>query len=175
MKYYFIVASFITLTLLCFLDLAVLLIGENFRSGMDVIPILLIAYVCFGAVFNLSFWYKLNDKTIYGMLIAIVGAAVTIVMNIILVPKIGFYGSAWATLGAYVAMLIMSYYLGNKKYPVNYNLKEIGFYVFLAAGLYFIHFIFNFEGVLKYITATAAVIIYATVVLKKEKKLLKAL
>lgn len=175
MKYYFIVASFITLTLLCFLDLAVRLIGENFRSGMDVIPILLIAYVCFGAVFNLSFWYKLNDKTVYGMLIAIVGAAVTIVMNFMLVPKIGFYGSAWATLGAYVAMLIMSYYLGNKKYPVNYNLKEIGFYVFLAAGLYFIHFILNFDGIIKYISATAAVVIYVGVVLKKEKKLLKAL
>lgn len=175
MKYYFIVASFITLSLLCFLDLAVRLIGENFREGMDVIPILLLAYLCFGAVFNLSFWYKLNDKTAYGMLIAIVGAIVTIVMNIILVPKIGYYGSAWATLGAYVAMLILSYYLGNKKYPVKYNLKEIGFYVFLAAGLYFVHYMLNFDGFMKYISGATAVIIYASVVFKKEKKSLKAI
>ncbi len=168
MKYYFIVASFITLTLLCFLDLAVQLIGVNFREGMDVIPILLVAYLCFGAVFNLSFWYKLNDKTVYGMLIAIVGAIVTIVMNIILVPKIGYYGSAWATLGAYVAMLALSYYLGNKKYPVKYNLKEIGFYVFFAAGLYIVHFILNFDGIMKYISGAAAVIIYGTAVYKRK-------
>jgi len=174
MKYYFIVASFITLTLLCFLDIAVRLIGENFRSGMDVIPILLLAYLCFGAVFNLSFWYKLNDKTAYGMLIAIVGAAVTIAMNYLLVPKIGFYGSAWATLGAYVAMLALSYYLGNKKYPVQYNLKEIGFYVFFAAGLYMVHYFFNFDGFMKYISASAAVIIYAATVYKKEKNLIKS-
>ncbi|NEN22107.1 oligosaccharide flippase family protein [Cryomorpha ignava] len=175
MKYYFIIASFITLTLLCFLDVAVRLIGEDFREGMDVIPILLVAYLCFGAVFNLSFWYKLNDKTVYGMLIAIVGAVVTVVMNIILVPKIGYYGSAWATLGAYVAMLALSYYLGNKKYPVKYNLKEIGFYVFFAAGLYSIHYILNFDGFIKYISGAAAVIIYAAVVFNKEKKILKAL
>ncbi len=173
MKYYFIVASFITLTLLCFLDIAVRLIGENFRSGMDVIPILLLAYLCFGAVFNLSFWYKLNDKTAYGMLIALVGAAVTVAMNYLLVPKIGFYGSAWATLGAYIAMLALSYYLGNKKYPVQYNLKEIGFYVFFAAGLYMVHYFFNFDGFMKYISASAAVIIYAVTVYKKEKNLIK--
>lgn len=174
MKYYFIIASFITLTLLCFLDVAVRLIGENFREGMDVIPILLLAYLCFGAVFNLSFWYKLNDKTIYGMVIAIVGAIVTIAMNIILVPKIGYYGSAWATLGSYVVMLLLSYYLGNKKHPVKYNLKEIGFYVFFAAGLYFVHYILNFEGFMKYISGATAVILYAAVAFNKEKKILKA-
>lgn len=173
MKYYIIVSVFITLALMCFLDLALLLIGEDFRSGRDVIPILLLAYVCYGVVFNLSFWYKLNDKTMYGTGIAIAGALVTIVMNIILVPKIGFYGSAWATLGAYVVMMILSYYLGEKKYPIHYNLKEIGFYVVLATGLYLIHFMLSFEGILKYVTATLATGIFVLVVLQRERKLIK--
>ena|SRR5690606_6339790 len=108
------------------------------------------------------------------MVIAIVGAIVTIAMNIILVPKIGYYGSAWATLGSYVVMLLLSYYLGNKKHPVKYNLKEIGFYVFFAAGLYFVHYILNFEGFMKYISGATAVILYAAVAFNKEKKILKA-
>lgn len=173
MKYYFIVAIFITLTILCFLDLAVLLIGEAFRSGMGVIPILLVAYLCYGAVFNLSFWYKLNDKTIYGMGIAIAGAVVTILLNIMLVPYIGYYGSAWATLGAYLVMLVLSYYLGQKYYPVNYDLKSIFFYILFASGLYIVHLILPLEGIMGYIASGVLVIIFAVIVLKKEKRILR--
>ncbi len=173
MKYYFIVAIFITLTILCFLDLAVLLIGESFRSGMGVIPILLAAYVCYGAVFNLSFWYKLNDKTIYGMLIAISGAVVTILLNVLMVPYIGYYGSAWATLGAYLVMLFLSYYLGQQRHPVEYDLKSIFFYIFFGSGLYIVHLILPFEGILGYIFSAVLVLVFAGTVLKKEKRIFR--
>lgn len=172
MKYYFIVAVFITLTLLCFLDMAVLLIGEAFRSGTAVIPILLAAYLCYGAIFNLSFWYKLNDKTLYGMGIAIAGAVVTIALNVVLVPYIGYFGSAWATLGAYLVMLLLSYFLGKKYHPVRYDLKSIFFYIFFGAGLYIVHLILPLEGPPKYIASAILVISFAAVVFRKEKKLI---
>lgn len=173
MKYYFIVAIFITLTILCFLDLAVLLIGESFRVGKPVIPILLAAYLCYGAVFNLSFWYKLNDKTIYGMGIAIAGAILTIALNVLLVPRIGYYGSAWATFGAYLLMLILSYYLGQKHHPVDYALKPILFYLLLGAGLYIVHIVLPFDGLLGYIISAILVFSFVSIALMKERRLLR--
>lgn len=173
MKYYFIVAILITLTILCFLDVAVLLIGQAYRSGMAVIPILLAAYVCYGAVFNLSFWYKLNDKTMYGMGIAIAGAIVTILLNIMLVPYIGYYGSAWGTFGAYVVMLILSYYFGQKYHPVKYDVKSIAFYILFASGLYIVHLILPLDGIFGYIASAFLILIFIVIVLKKEKRILR--
>lgn len=169
MKYYFIVAIFITLTILCFLDLAVLLIGEGFRSGRGAIPILLAAYLFYGAVFNLSFWYKLNDKTLYGTLIAISGAVVTVLLNIMLVPYIGYYGSAWATFGAYLVMLILSYIFGQKYHPVQYDLSTIFFYLALGGGLYLVHSMLPLKGIPAYILSAFLVGTFVVVVFRKEK------
>lgn len=153
MRYYFIAALFIALAIALFLDLALMLIGPEYRVGAGVIPILLLAYVCFGAVFNLSFWYKLNDKTLYGAMIAITGALVTISLNIWLVPILSYYGSALATLGAYMVMLIMSFRLGQRHYPIVYPLKAIGIYVGAAAACYLIHKEIELAGLLKYVSA----------------------
>lgn len=172
MKYYFIVALFISLALICFEDVALLLIGEEFREGANVIPILLGAYVCYGVIFNLSFWYKLNDKTIYGALIAAFGAIVTIALNIILVPKIGYYGSAWATLAAYLVMTLFSYGLMKKHHPVPYDLKEISVYVVLVVALIISVKMLEPAGWMKYLAGGLAVAIFASVTLIKEKKYL---
>lgn len=170
MKYYFISACFIALSILCFLDVALLLIGEEFRDGKGVIPILLAAYVCFGAVFNLSFWYKLKDKTHYGAIIAATGAVITIVLNVILVPKISYYGAAWATLAAFAAMMIMSYTLGQKHHPTPYDLKSIGKYVLLAGGLFAIINILDATGFWKYAFGALALAIFVGFTWISEKK-----
>jgi O-antigen/teichoic acid export membrane protein len=175
MKYYFIVALFISLVILCFLDTVLLMVGEKFREGRDVIPILLVAYIFFGAVFNLSFWYKLNDKTRYGALIAISGAVVTIAMNVWLVPKIGYMGSAWATLVAYTVMMVLSFYLGKKHFPIEYNLLAIGSYAFLATILYAAHRFMDLGAPYSYISGGVAVLLFIMFIVNQEKKLFEKL
>ncbi len=172
MKLYIIVASFITLSILCFLDLIMRMIGEDFREGQDVIPILLVSYIFYGALFNLSFWFKLHDKTRYGALIAISGAVVTIGLNVILVPTIGYYGSAWATFGAYACMMLISLYFGQKLHPIPYNFQELGGYLAVASALYISHRFLDFEGYLYYITASFAVLLFLFYFAFREKTLL---
>ncbi len=174
MKYYVIVGALISLAIMCFLDLALLLVGPEFRSGKGVIPILLAAYLCFGAVFNLSFWYKLGDKTKYGAVIAFVGAGITVLLNVILVPKIGYYGSAWATLAAYLAMLVTSFALSRKHHPIPYDFKAIMKYVGLALGLIIIHQFLQDNMWIKYISGILFVGLYAVYIWTAEKSISRA-
>lgn len=109
---------------------------EEFRTGIKVVPILLLANLFLGIYFVQSFWYKLSGQTKYGAYLTLFGAVITIVLNIILIPKIGYMGSAWATLICYAAMAISSYVLGNKHYPVNYDVKRILAYLTLSLLLY---------------------------------------
>jgi O-antigen/teichoic acid export membrane protein len=173
MKYYFIVALLISMALICLDDIALLLIGEEFRVGAEVIPILLCAYIFYGVVFNLSFWYKLNDKTIYGAGIALSGALVTIGLNIWLVPKIGYFGSAWATLAAYVIMTIISYGLMRKHHPMPYDLSSIAQYVLLALVLVFTFEFIDPQGWMKYAGGIGVIVLFTLFAFQKEKKQLR--
>jgi len=175
MKVYFIVACFIALVILCYLDVALLLIGEEFREGKWVIPILLLAYVFFGALFNLSFWYKLNDKTIYGAFIASAGALITILTNLILVPIYSYYGSAIATLLAYAVMAVLSFLLGQRRHPVPYDLKKIGAILLIAIVLYAPNYLIDLQGWAKYLVATVSVISFVIFVFAAEKELFNKL
>lgn len=140
MKYFSIVTSFIFLSVMIYYDLVKQFIGVEFHDekGDTIVPILLMANLFLGLYYNLSVWYKLTEKTIYGAYISVFGAAVTIALNLILIPYLGFIGSAWATLLCYSLMTIYSYLLGKKHYPIPYPLRRIAFYVGLALGLYFI-------------------------------------
>jgi len=174
MKYYFISALLICLTLICFQDISLLLIGEEFRVGAPVIPILLGAYLLYGAVFNLSFWYKLNDKTLYGAGIALAGAVVTLFLNVWLVPEISYYGSAIATLAAYALMTICSFILMRKYHPIPYDLKSIGIYLLVATLILLLFHLLALDGWLKYVVAAACVGLFALFAFTKEKKLILA-
>jgi O-antigen/teichoic acid export membrane protein len=112
-----------------YLDLALLLIAKSYRSGEDIVPILLMSYLFLGLYYSVSIWYKLADKTIYGAIIAAATALVTIVLSIILIPTIGIIGSAWASLGCFVFEAGMGYYLGQKYYPIEYPVKDILTYI----------------------------------------------
>jgi len=170
MRYYFVAALFIALSIALFLDLALILIGPEFRAGAGVIPILLLAYVCFGAVFNLSFWYKLNDKTLYGAFIAIAGAVVTVGINIWLVPILSYYGSALATLAAYLVMLALSFGLGQKHYPIAYPLRTIGLYVATAIACFVLNREFPLYGLLKYVSSAFFLACFLFVIIWHEKR-----
>lgn len=140
MKYFLIVTAFIFLTVMMYYDIVKQFIGPNFHDerGATIVPILLLANLFLGIYYNLSVWYKLTEKTIYGAWMALFGAAITIGMNLLLIPSLGFVGSAWATLCCYALMVLLSYFLGRKQYPVPYPLLRMGGYFVMTMCLYFI-------------------------------------
>ncbi|MDE6277487.1 MAG: oligosaccharide flippase family protein [Muribaculaceae bacterium] len=136
MKYFIIVSLFIFLGVMFYLDIIKLFIGRAYYGGLDVVPVIMIAELCFGIVFNLSVWYKLTDKTIWGSYLSLIGFAVMLVMNVVLVPRISFYGCALGALGSYGVMMVVSYAVGQRHYRIQYPLGRIGFYVVLTGALY---------------------------------------
>ncbi|WP_111308776.1 lipopolysaccharide biosynthesis protein [Confluentibacter sediminis] len=137
MKYFVIVGSFMLVFIISYLDIfkIALVKDESYWQAITIVPIVLIANLCLGIYFNLGIWYKLTDKTIYGMYLSIVGAVITIIFNVIMIEKIGFIAAAWATLAAYGVMMILSYVIGQKYYCVPYDLKSILGYLVLSIVL----------------------------------------
>lgn len=133
-KYFVIFGSFILLSVIVFADLLklILLQKESYWVAMKVVPLIILANFCLGIYTNLSVWYKLIDKTYVGAYISIVGAIITLVLNFALIPTMSYMGSAIATLGAYGSMMFISYYFGNKYYPIPYDFKKIGGYFGLS-------------------------------------------
>lgn len=111
--------------------------ARQYFVGAKVIPILLMANLCLGIYFNISTWYKITDKTHIGAMVSLFGAAITLVLNYLWIPVIGYMGSAWATFICYFAMVIVGYLLEMKYYPIDYDLNSIFTYLFLALLLYF--------------------------------------
>jgi len=136
MKYFVIACSIIFLATMANISWIQYFVGEPFREGMNVVPILLLANLCLGIFINQSIWYKLTGQTGYGAVLAIIGATITLVLNIWWIPLWGYTGSAWATLICYAGMMIISYFWGNKHYPVNYDLKRILAYIAISLTLY---------------------------------------
>jgi O-antigen/teichoic acid export membrane protein len=130
---------FIFLLVTLFIDFFKYFVGDEFRAGLEVVPILLLANLCLGIYINLSIWYKLTDRTLLGAVVSLGGAVLTIALNVWLIPVFGYVGSAWATLACYAGMAIVSYLLGQKYYPVDYDVKRVIGYIGLGLGLYFAH------------------------------------
>lgn len=143
MKYFVIVCVTIFLLVTLFIDFFQYFIGKDFRVGLAVVPILLMANLFLGVYVNLSIWYKLTDRTLMGSFVSIAGAALTVVLNIVFIPKYGYMASAWATLVCYGSMAIVSFVLGQKFYPIEYDLKSFFKYFFLALLFYFSFTIVN--------------------------------
>ena len=139
--------------------------NADYWVGLKVVPILLVANICLGIYFNQSVWYKLSGKTIYGAYIAVGGALITLILNYWWIPIFGYLGSAWATLGCYGSMVIASYLLGQRKYPINYNLKKIIGYLLLCLALYFAaNFLSLQEGFLSLLVKNCFVLFFLLVV-----------
>lgn len=147
--------------------------NEAFWVGLDVVPILLVANVFLGIYFNQSIWYKLSGQTKFGAYIAIGGGVITVAVNVIFIPIYGFYASAWATLIVYGLQMIASYLLGQKYYPIKYNLRKFGLYFGLALTLYFIAYVVNMDANIftwtKFFFHNALILLYIAVVWFMEK------
>jgi O-antigen/teichoic acid export membrane protein len=137
MEYFVLVCLFLFLFVMLFIDYFQHFIGPAFREGLHVVPILLLANMFLGIYYNLSIWYKLSDQTGKGALISIVGAVVTILLNIWWIPIYGYTGSAWATFGCYLIMMIICYVMGMKYYPIPYRVLKILAYIVFALVIYF--------------------------------------
>ena len=117
---------------------------EEYWVGLAAVPYLLFGYVCLGIYTNLSIWYRLSDQTRFGLYISVAGAVITIVLNLVLIPKYSYMGSAWVSMLAYFVMMVLSYVLGQKYYPIPYNLKKICVYLIISTVIVFVSFfIFN--------------------------------
>lgn len=137
MHYFVIAGVFIFLLVTLYIDLFKYFIGEEFRAGLPVVPILLLANLLLGIYVNLSVWYKLSDRTGLGAWVSLAGAALTVALNIWWIPLWGYVGSAWATFACYFFMVCLSWLLGQRFYPVAYPLGKLAAYVALGLTLYF--------------------------------------
>ena len=176
MKYFVIICAIIFLGTTMNLSWIQYFVGEDFRAGMGVVPILLLANLFLGVFINQSIWYKLTGQTGYGALLTIFGAIITISLNFYWIPRIGYMGSAWATLICYASMMVLSYFLGNKHYPVNYDLKRIFTYLGLSLTLYFLALLIQTEFVsINLIINNVLLIGYVLFAWKMEKQNFKKL
>ena len=174
MNYFVAISALIFLSIMVYYDLVIKFVGDDFQDprGKVVVPLLLLANLCLGIYYNLSIWFKLTNKTIFGAYISIFGAVVTISLNFILIPFTGFVGAAYATLICYLSMVVLCYILGKKHYPIPYDIKLISKYLFLMTSLYCCFYFIDLGMLFNnlYLLLFIAVIIF----LEKPKKTLNS-
>lgn len=174
LKFFVIFASLGILIVLSFLDLFVSLIisKKSFLITISIVPVILIANWCFGVYQSLSVWYKVTDKTKYGMYFTIFGAVITIAFNYILIPVMGYMAAAYATLVSYGSMMLLSYFYGRKKYRVPYPIVRILSYLFLALALSVLTWYLYPKN---YLLKFGAILVYLSAVIFLEKESIKRL
>lgn len=136
MKYFIIFTLFAFLCVMGYIDILKHIVKSDYYAGLVTIPIVMAAEIMMGIYFNLSFWYKLIDKTIWGAVFSFVGCAVLIAINIIFVPKYGYMACAWGGFAGYATAMVLSYIVGQQKNPIKYDMKGIMTYVILTLVLF---------------------------------------
>lgn len=136
MKYFLVFTLLAFLVVVGYMGLLRHIIGRDYWSGLRVVPIVMAAEIMMGVYFNLSFWYKLTDRTIWGAWFSFAGCLVLVAVNVLCVPVYGYIACAWAGVAGYGTAMLLSYFVGQKYYPINYPLRQIFVYVFLAAALF---------------------------------------
>ncbi len=137
MKYFIMASMLIFLCIVLFRDIFVLIVGRDFREGIGILPIVLASNVMAGVWLNLSFWYKREEKTKYAARITFLGLGVTIALSFALIPSYGYRGAAWVRFVAELSMVVVSYLLCRKHYPIPYDLRRMAEYVVLTIAIYF--------------------------------------
>lgn len=176
MKWFVIFAMFIFLGVMMMLDIVKWFISPAYFSGLKVVPVVMAAEVCFGIFFNLSVWYKITDRTVWGSWFSILGLAVTIGLNAWFVPMWGYMGCAWAALGCYGTMMLASWIVGRVKHPISYDFPSALFYIILSLGLWWgvrsltVHL--PLGPAVEWTLKVGAVALYALAVAVKERMLL---
>lgn len=168
-NYFIIIGALVFVGIVVFIDFIKVLFIKNsdYWDAIIIVPIVLLANLFLGVYHNLAIWYKLTDKTRYAMLFSIIGAIITIVVNVIMIPKVGFIASAWATLLAYGTMMLLSYFIGKKHYPIPYNLKKSGSYLVVSIVISFISFNYFREN---YFVSVSLLLIFGFLIFFNEKR-----
>ncbi len=170
MNLFVIVIGSIFLGTLLYLDIIILLIDTKFQTGAAVIPILLLANAFLGIYYNLSVWFKVSGKTKYAIIMALSGGAITIAFNVLFIPVWGYMASAIATLACYFVMMLLSFWLGARHYPIPYNYRKIISYLGSAILLYFVSLFLKIDNdIFKFFINTLIFIAYLSIVLFIEK------
>lgn len=167
-KYFVIFGSLAMLVIVIFADLIkrFYIPEKEYWHAMEIVPYIILANLMLGIYTNLSVWYKLQDKTKIGAYISVFGAILTLLLNYLLIPKIGLIGSAIATLAVYVSMMLISYVLGQKSYPIPYDKKAISLYLGGSVLFSFVYF-YNFRE--NYFIGTAFILIFVGLIYYNEK------
>lgn len=170
MKYFVIFGMVIFLTVMFYMPLLRNFISEDFQSGLRVVPIVMIADLFFGVFFNLSLWYKLTDKTIWGTWFSLLGLVITVALNVLFVPTYGYMACAWAAFCCYGVMMLVSYFVGLKKHPLRYPVKRMAAYFIGALALWGLGSMAEFDSaVLTMAVRTPLLLIYMLAILKFER------
>ncbi|MBQ9560236.1 MAG: lipopolysaccharide biosynthesis protein [Bacteroidaceae bacterium] len=136
MKYFLIFTLLAFLCVVGYLDVLQFILGKGYREGMQVVPIVMVAEIMMGVYFNLSFWYKLIDRTIYGAVFSLIGCAVLFAVNILFIPTYSYMACAWGGVAGYGTAMVLSYIVGQVKNPIPYPMKSLAVYVLLTAAFY---------------------------------------
>ena len=169
MKYFLIFTLVAYLAVLAGIDVLKHIIAPDYWVGLRVVPIVMAAEIMMGIYFNLSFWYKLIDRTIWGAIFSGIGCAVLILVNVLFVPKYGYIACAWGGFAGYGTAMLLSYLVGQKYYPIPYPMKSIAFYVAVAAALFAAMMLVPTQGMwLTTIYRTVLLMVFAAVIYKRE-------
>ena len=168
MKYFLIFTLLAFLCVVGYMPILERILGEGYREGMSVVPIVMAAEIMMGVYFNLSFWYKLIDKTIYGAWFSAAGCSVLLAVNYFFIPEYSYMACAWGGVAGYGTAMLLSYFIGQKKYPIDYKVGRLLFYVAVTAVLYAVmHFVTEAMGdILRMAINTVLILIYAGIVWK---------
>ena len=174
MKYFIIFTLLAFLAVVMYMPLLQYLVGVDYREGLGVVPIVMMAEIFMGIYFNLSFWYKLTDETWWGAIFSGIGCAVLLAINFIFVPQYGYWACAWGGFGGYGVCMVLSYLVGQKKAPIPYNLKSAFLYFAVAIALYFAQKYIHIEStVWTLVVNTALLLVFFAFICWREKDLVK--
>ncbi|MBQ4446588.1 MAG: polysaccharide biosynthesis C-terminal domain-containing protein, partial [Prevotella sp.] len=170
MKFYLIFTLLAFLAVMGYMNILRYLIGSDYWEGLKVVPIVMAAEIMFGVFFNLSFWYKLTDRTIWGAYFSGIGAVALITIDILFIPRFSYMACAWAGVAAYGTSMLLSYFIGQRYYPISYPIKDMVIYTLLAivlfGGIQLANAHLSFWGAL--IVNTLLILLFMAYIIKKD-------
>ena len=176
MKYFIIFTLLAFLAVVMYMPILKYLVGESYREGLRVVPIVMLAEIFMGIYFNLSFWYKLTDQTWWGAVFSGIGCAVLLAVNFIFVPKYSYMACAWGGFAGYAVCMVLSYFVGQKKAPIPYNLKSAFVYFAVAMVIFFAQKNIHIEStVWTLVVNTGLLLMFVAFICWMEKDLVKGI
>jgi len=175
MKYFLIFTLLAFLCVMGWMPVLQYIIGARYREGLGVVPIVMAAEIMMGVYFNLSFWYKLIDKTIYGAWFSLAGCAVLLAVNILFIPEYGYWACAWGGVAGYGTAMVLSYIIGQQKNPIPYPMRDLGIYVLAAAVLFAVMQLLpaSWSDLLTLCVNTLLIALFAALIVKRDFPLSK--